>query len=101
MTDSKNWSLYIIRTVDNQLYTGITTDVKRRVSEHFSSGRKAARYFKAHHPYSLVFHKLIGIKSLAYKVEYHFKRLRKAVKEDIVKRKDLQFDPRSGTVILE
>jgi putative endonuclease len=38
------WSLYLIRTADNRLYTGITTDVARRFMQHQSGkGAKALR----------------------------------------------------------
>ncbi|MGP6213224.1 DNA damage response exodeoxyribonuclease YhbQ, partial [Escherichia coli] len=38
------WYLYLIRTADNKLYTGITTDVERRYQQHQSGkGAKALR----------------------------------------------------------
>ena len=38
------WFLYLIRTADNKLYTGITTDVERRYQQHQSGkGAKALR----------------------------------------------------------
>ncbi len=38
------WFLYLIRTADNKLYTGITTDVERRYQQHQSGkGVKALR----------------------------------------------------------
>lgn len=38
------WFLYLIRTADNALYTGITTDVARRYQQHQSGkGAKALR----------------------------------------------------------
>ena len=41
------WSLYLIRTADNRLYTGITTDVARRFMQHQSGkGAKALRNAK-------------------------------------------------------
>ena len=38
------WYVYIIKASDERLYTGITTDVERRFSEH-SDSRKGARFF--------------------------------------------------------
>lgn len=29
-----NWYVYILKCADNSLYTGITTDIKRRLKEH-------------------------------------------------------------------
>ena len=38
------WYLYLIRTADNALYTGITTDVARRYQQHQQGkGAKALR----------------------------------------------------------
>lgn len=35
---------YILRCKDNSLYTGITTNIKRRLKEHKEKGEKAAKY---------------------------------------------------------
>jgi putative endonuclease len=71
------WHMYVIETVDHLLYTGITTDVKRRVKDHLSLGARAAKFFRAHKPERLVFSKLIGTHSEALKAEYKFKLLKK------------------------
>jgi putative endonuclease len=76
--------------VDNHLYAGVTTDVKRRFKEHKSLGPKAAKYLRAHRPQALVFSKVIGSRSLALKVEYRFKQLTKRDKEAIVRRKKMK-----------
>ena len=34
---------YMIRCKDNTIYTGITTDVKRRMEEHFRKDKKCAK----------------------------------------------------------
>jgi putative endonuclease len=94
-----DWSLYVIRTVDNCLYTGITTDVERRFIEHSSGGRMAARYFLAHKPADIVLSVPIGARSLALKVEYRFKQLSKSDKEKIIAMQKLLFDETSGEII--
>ena len=55
MTDMDNtrWQVYIIRCSDNSLYTGITTDVERRLQQH--SSRRGARYFRGRAPTALVY----------------------------------------------
>ena len=78
------WHLYIIRTTDQKLYAGVTTDVERRFKEHLSQSCRTARYLRAHKPECLVFSQLIGDRSLALKVEYWFKRLPRKRKESIV-----------------
>ena len=93
------WYLYVIRTVDDCLYTGITRDVRRRFNEHLSLGCKAAKYFHAHKPASLVFSTVIGERSLAHKVEYHFKKLKKTDKEKYIQLGKLLFTADTGEII--
>jgi len=51
-----SWFVYILRCADDSLYTGVTTDVIRRVKEHNGEGAKGkgAKYTKAHRPVVLV-----------------------------------------------
>lgn len=92
------WWVYIIRTADDRLYSGVATDVERRFREHLAGGVRAARYLKAHPPRSLVFSMPIGTRSEAQKVEYHLKRLSRNRKESIICRKCLVFDAFSGRI---
>mgnify|MGYP001793565936 CR=1 FL=1 len=80
-----SWSLYLIRTRQNTLYTGITTDVKRRLSEHQCS-KQGAKYLRAKGPLQLVYSVELGSRSLASKAEYRLKRLSKAKKEAVVEK---------------
>ncbi len=76
------WSIYLIRGADNSLYTGITTDVDRRVETHRAG--KGAKYLKARRPLQLVFSQKVGNRSQASKLEYAVKQLPKKRKEEIV-----------------
>ncbi|TBR17661.1 GIY-YIG nuclease family protein, partial [bacterium] len=49
-----SWSLYIVKCSDKTLYTGITTDISRRVKEH-NSTKKGAFYTKNKRPVKLVY----------------------------------------------
>ncbi|MEM9216270.1 MAG: GIY-YIG nuclease family protein [Cyanobacteria bacterium P01_F01_bin.150] len=80
MTD---WFLYMIRTNQGHLYTGITTDVARRFSEH-QQGKVGAKYLRSKGPLTLVYQIEIGERSLTAKVEYAIKKLPKSCKESIV-----------------
>ena len=82
-----NWFLYIIRCKNNNLYTGITTDVERRFKEHQSDEGKGSKYLRGKAPLRLVFKKKIGKKSLALKIEDKIKKLPKGEKELIIKNK--------------
>ncbi len=93
------WYVYVIRTVDGSLYTGISTDVARRFREHLAQGRKTAHYLRTHKPLCLAFLQAIGDRPLALKVELHFKKLPKKTKELIVASGLLCYDLASGNII--
>jgi putative endonuclease len=97
-TKVKAWFLYVIRTLDGNLYTGITTDVDRRFDEHCSQGSRSAKYLFAHPPEAIVFSTQVGDRSLALKVEHWFKRLSSAQKEQIVELGKLKFDRKTGRI---
>ncbi len=78
------WHLYLIRTRLGTLYTGITTDVLRRLEEHAGKGRRGAKYLRSKGPLLLVYHTPIGSQSLALQAEKRMKALAKAQKEVII-----------------
>ena len=47
------WYLYVLRCCDGTLYTGVTTDLKRRIKTHNSG--KGGAYTRSRHPVRLVF----------------------------------------------
>lgn len=71
--------VYIAQCSDNSLYTGIATDVKRRIAEHNSSD-KAAKYTRARQPITLVYVEKCTSKSDALKREYAIKKLPRSAK---------------------
>ena len=77
------WYLYIIRTNQGHLYTGITQDVARRFLEHKEGGKKAAKYLRGKGPLKLVFQQEIGSRSSALKAECALKKLPKQQKESL------------------
>lgn len=94
----ENWTLYVLKTVDDYYYTGITTDLKRRLKEHFSLGNKAAKFLKGHPPENLIFSFSLRGRSLALKTEYHFKKLPRGKKEQIILEKTMRVDYASGKI---
>jgi putative endonuclease len=76
------YSVYLIRCRDGSLYTGIATDVARRLAEH-EDGAKGAKYLRGKGPLTLVFEQEIGNRSLASKIERRIKRLTSAEKSDV------------------
>ena len=79
------WSIYLLRDETNSLYTGISTDVERRLAEHQAKGRYGAKYTKAKKRLELAYCCELGSRSLASQAEYRLKRLLKKEKETIVK----------------
>lgn len=78
------WSVYLLRNERNALYTGITTQIDRRLSEHREKQTKGARFTRSCREITLVYHCGIGERSQALKVEARIKRLKKYQKEAIV-----------------
>ena len=62
------------------LYTGITTDVGRRMDEHFGRNEKCAKFTRSHRAQSLEALWSCEDRSLASKLEYRIKQLTKAQK---------------------
>ena len=55
----KNWYLYILRCGDGTLYTGITTDVEKRLEQHRTG--KGAKYTRGRQPLELVYRENVAI----------------------------------------
>jgi putative endonuclease len=79
-----NWHLYVLRTRDGHLYTGIATDVERRLEEHRTDGKRGAKSLRGRGPLELVYHQRVGERGLALQLEGQFKRLPKPEKEALV-----------------
>ena len=77
------WHLYLIRTRQNALYTGITTDILKRFEAH-ETGKKGAKYLRSKGPLKLVYQVEMGDRAIASKAEYRLKKLTKSQKEQIV-----------------
>ena len=78
------WTVYILRNEKNALYTGITTDIERRLKEHKNKHVKGAKFTRSCETLELVYLCEIGDQSPALKVEAKIKRLKKDKKEIIV-----------------
>ncbi|MTH45740.1 GIY-YIG nuclease family protein [Intestinirhabdus alba] len=76
------WYLYLIRTANDTLYTGITTDVARRYKQHQSG--KGAKALRGKGELTLAFSARVGDRSLALRAEYRVKQLTRRQKERLV-----------------
>ncbi|HAY93305.1 GIY-YIG nuclease family protein [Shewanella sp.] len=77
---SSLWYLYVVRCTNGHLYTGVTTDVARRFSEHQSGGIKSAKYLRGKGPLTLMYQEQVGTRSDALKREIAVKKLSRAQK---------------------
>ncbi len=78
------WFVYMVRCADGTLYTGIASDVERRVNEHNGDGRPGARYTRARRPVHLVYREARASRSEAAGREYQIRCLKKREKEALI-----------------
>ncbi|HFB54858.1 MAG TPA: GIY-YIG nuclease family protein [Hellea balneolensis] len=77
-----DWSVYIVQCDDGSLYTGITNDLERRVSQH-NAGR-GAKYTKTRRPVRLVYHEASDNRSTASQREHAIKKLSRSEKLKLI-----------------
>ena len=77
------WYLYILRCGDGTLYTGITTDVEKRLEAHRAG--KGAKYTRGRSPLTLAYREKCGTHSDALKRELAVKKLTRIQKEVMTK----------------
>jgi putative endonuclease len=68
------WFIYIVRCTDNTLYTGITTNLERRIDEH-NNGDVGAKYTRSRRPVKMVYHERAENRSQASRREYQIKKM--------------------------
>lgn len=78
------WHVYILKCADKTLYTGITTDVARRIKEHNTSSL-GAKYVKARRPAKLVHEIALPNRSSASQEESRIKKLSRQEKLMLIK----------------
>lgn len=82
MKELNNWFVYILLCSDQTLYTGITTDLNRRLKAH--NNGTGAKYTKTRLPCTIVWSVAVGSKSSALKIEYKIKQLPRKDKQKII-----------------
>ena len=80
---NRPWFLYVVHCSDGTLYTGVTTDVSRRVHEHNTASR-GAKYTKTRRPVRLIYWIDFETRSSAQRAEYKFKKLTRKQKDEII-----------------
>jgi putative endonuclease len=74
------WCVYMLRCADGSLYTGVTTDIIRRVAEHNGDGPLGARYTRSRRPVQLVHVEPAASRAEATRREAAIKQLNRARK---------------------
>ena len=69
----KVYYVYIVKCADDTLYTGIATQLERRIEEHNNSD-KGAKYTRVRRPVELVYSEEYPDRSTASKREYEIKK---------------------------
>lgn len=83
MKPTKIWYVYMVRCCDNTLYTGITTNIGRRIKEHNGPGSKT-RYTRSRQPVQIVYHERAANRSEAGKRECLIKKMTRQQKEKLI-----------------
>ena len=83
--------IYIIQCNSGALYTGITTDIERRIKEHLGIIKKGAKYTRANPPKALEALWLCESRSNALRIEARIKRLSRLKKLELIQDKTYTF----------
>lgn len=75
------WFVYIVRCSDSTLYTGIATDLERRIAVH--NRGKGAKYTRSRRPVELVWFARARSRSTAQRREAAIKRLSAREKKEL------------------
>ena len=73
--------VYMLKCIDESLYTGSARDVTKRIKEHFSGGVRCAKYTRSHPPKEVVAIWTCNEKSDAIKREYRIKTMTRGEKD--------------------
>jgi putative endonuclease len=84
----KPWYLYIARCNGNTFYTGVTTDVKRRIEQH--NDGTGAKYTRGRAPIELIYCAQYANRSEAQIEEARIKKLNRKQKDLLVSEKLLE-----------
>jgi putative endonuclease len=80
---AENWYVYVLLCADTTFYTGITTDLSRRILEH-NGGRLGARYTRPRRPVRLAYFETFDGRSKASKREAAIKKMSRSEKRALV-----------------
>lgn len=79
------YTVYILKTSKDTLYTGIARNLEKRLNEHRTHSKKSAKYMKSFDSFKLVHTENLNSKSEALKREAEIKRLTRKEKDCLIK----------------
>ena len=79
-----SWFVYIVKCADDTLYTGVTTDLERRLHEHNHCSQKGAKYTRVRRPVGLVYSETQSCRSSACQREAVIKKLTRTKKHQLI-----------------
>lgn len=82
MTEEPHYYTYMLRCSDGSLYTGWTTDLKKRLQAH--NRGTGARYTRSRQPVELVWSEEHPSKADAMSREWHIKKMSRKQKEELL-----------------
>lgn len=82
MAEKMNWVVYILECSDGSLYTGITTDLAHRITEHEQGN--GARYTRGRGPFSIKYMEYCNNRVEASRREVSIKALSRAKKFELI-----------------
>ena len=80
---SKKWTVYVVECNDGSLYTGVTTDIDRRLREH-NGDKKGSKYTRSRRPVRLVYAEEQCSRSTAQKRESEIKKMSRKKKKEMI-----------------
>ena len=88
VTQTNNWSVYIILAANNSLYTGITNNMSRRWRQHRQTVKgttaRGAKFFRGNRPCALCYQEPNHTRQTASRREYIIKQLSHNDKWDLI-----------------
>lgn len=78
------WYVYILECADASFYTGIATDLERRICEHNGEGSVGAKYTRGRRPVILAYQEIVSSRSEALIRENEIKRMTRREKQRLL-----------------
>lgn len=79
-----SYTVYILKTPKNTLYTGQTNNLPRRLKEHKSKNKRSSKYMRSVDSFELVYKEEFETRGQALSRELEIKKMTKIKKEKLI-----------------